>query len=65
MTFCGDFRFELGIEIGDWDLGMGLEIRIGDWEWRLGLGIGNLDLGLGMGIRFEIGDQDVWDLGWD
>ena len=44
---------------------MELGIRIGDWEWRLGLGIGNLDLGLGMGIRFEIGDQDVWDLGWE
>ena len=46
-------------------IGLELGIRIGDWEWRLGLGIGNLDLGLEMGIRFEIGDQDIWDLGWD
>ena len=29
----------LGIEIGDWDWGLGLEIGIGDWDSRLGLGI--------------------------
>ena len=38
--------------MGDWDLDMGLGIRIGDWD--LGLTIGDWELGL----EIEIGDCD-------
>ena len=58
--------FAFWIEIGIWDLGLGL--GIGDWELWIedcGLWIGDLvwDWGFGLGLGIEIGGMD-WDWDW-
>ena len=57
----GDWDLGLKLEIvsGDWDLGLGFEIGDEDYNiWIRGLSIWDYDWGLELGIRIGIGEED-------
>ena len=54
-----DLGLELEIVSGDWDLGLGFEIGDEDYNiWIRGLSIWHYDWGLELGIRIGIGEED-------
>ena len=56
----GNWERVLGLEIGDWDPGLGSGIGIRDWDQGLGLEIGDCDWILG--LDWDLGLSD-WELG--